>query len=661
MTTLLSLGPARLADMPYRLDALSEMVKMGRSRDGFSTELLDDTDALIRRAGERLRLSAGHTVVAIAGGTGSGKSTLFNALAGAEFSPPGVTRPTTRDVHACVWGMEDAEPLLDWLDVGRRNRYERASALDSGESALHGLVLLDLPDHDSVIESSKAVVDKVTKLADVLIWVLDPQKYADAAVHNSYLVPLAAHAGMFTVVLTQTDLLTPEQAEDCAEDLRRLLDSEGLDGTRLLLASGRTGQGLSDLRGLLANVVSTSRTATERVSGDIDSVLPGFAEYAGPAVQGTPPPALSAAPSSAAPPAESSASAVDVPDSGGPESGGSEMPGSGTPGPEAAGSAGGRPPLPAPLAKPPWELTNDEIAHLREARENPPWEDATPEGERRELDAAALARNVPEGPASALTEALAGVTGLSAVAEGLASDWQARAARFTGWPVSRAFGWRRDPVRTLRDERAGPEGPPAAAGTGGAGPAVVSLAPAQRSVVDNVVTVFTDTVGGQLPAPWAASLRRAARAARDEVPSALADAVRAGAAVPGDRPVPVSWRLIAVWQWLLLALAAVAAIWAVVIGVAHGGQRPALLGDLSLVPWLAVAAVVFLLLGWLTALGCRNAAEAGAEHERSRAERAMRERVTATVRDLVLVPAGRELGEYERFRRELAIAVGSRG
>jgi GTP-binding protein EngB required for normal cell division len=644
MISLLSLGPARLADMPYRLDALSEMVKMGRSRDGFSTQLLDDTDALIRRAGERLRLSAGHTVVAIAGGTGSGKSTLFNALAGAEFSPPGVTRPTTRDVHACVWGMEGAEPLLDWLDVGRRNRYERASALDSGESALHGLVLLDLPDHDSVIESSKAVVDKVTKLADVLIWVLDPQKYADAAVHNSYLVPLAAHAGMFTVVLTQTDLLTPEQAEDCAEDLRRLLDSEGLDGTRLLLASGRTGQGLSELRGLLANVVSTSRTATERVSGDIDSVLPGFAEYAGPAVQGTPPPA---------PSPESPASAADASESGGPQSAGPESAGPESAGPEIPGSG--------TFAKPPWELTNDEIAHLREARENPPWEDATPEGERHGLDNAALARNVPEGPASALTEALAAVTGLSAVAEGLASDWQARAARFTGWPVARAFRWRRDPVRTLRDEREGPEVPPAAAGPGSAGPAVAALAPAQPSVVDNVVTVFTDTVGGQLPAPWAASLRRAARSARDELPSALADAVRAGAAAPGDRPVPVSWRLVAVWQWLLLALAAVAAIWAVVIGVAHGSQRSALLGDLSLVPWLVAAAVIFLLLGWLTALGCRNAAEAGAEHERSRAERTMREQVTATVRDLVLAPAGRELGEYERFRRELAIAVGSRG
>ncbi len=44
---------------------------------------------MLKRAGERLRLSSNHTVVALAGGTGSGKSTLFNALSGATFSPPG--------------------------------------------------------------------------------------------------------------------------------------------------------------------------------------------------------------------------------------------------------------------------------------------------------------------------------------------------------------------------------------------------------------------------------------------------------------------------------------------------------------------------------------------------------------------------------------------
>jgi len=168
----------------------------------------------LRRSGERLRLSAAHTVVAIAGGTGSGKSTLFNALSGASFSPSGVTRPTTKHVHACVWGMQGAAPLLDWLGVQRRHRYAQASVLDAGESDLDGLPLLDLPDHDSVVTASLATVDRLTKLADMLIWVLDPQKYADDSVHSRYLIPLAGHADVITVVLNQTDLLTPEQIND---------------------------------------------------------------------------------------------------------------------------------------------------------------------------------------------------------------------------------------------------------------------------------------------------------------------------------------------------------------------------------------------------------------------------------------------------------------
>ena len=91
-----------------RLDALAELIRIGRARQGrgeepvagFAPTLLDKADAVLKRAGERLRLSSSHTVIALAGGTGSGKSTLFNALSGATFSPPGVTRPMTRHVHA---------------------------------------------------------------------------------------------------------------------------------------------------------------------------------------------------------------------------------------------------------------------------------------------------------------------------------------------------------------------------------------------------------------------------------------------------------------------------------------------------------------------------------------------------------------------------------
>src|SRR6185437_15557870 len=209
--------------LPARLTSLQELTKLGSARsgsEGFSQELLTEAEALLRRSGERMRMSASHTVVALAGGTGSGKSSLFNALAGANFSPAGVTRPTTKHSHACVWGMQGAGPLLDWLGVQRRHRYARASALDSGEANLNGLLLLDLPDHDSVLMASMATVDRVTKLADMLVFVLDPQKYADASVHNRYLIPLAGHAGVFTVVLNQIDVLSAQQARECDEDLR---------------------------------------------------------------------------------------------------------------------------------------------------------------------------------------------------------------------------------------------------------------------------------------------------------------------------------------------------------------------------------------------------------------------------------------------------------
>ena len=77
--------------LPARLKALSSLVQIARDRSGpggFSPELLAEAEALLERADERLNLSPAHTVVTLAGGTGSGKSSLFNALAGATFRRP---------------------------------------------------------------------------------------------------------------------------------------------------------------------------------------------------------------------------------------------------------------------------------------------------------------------------------------------------------------------------------------------------------------------------------------------------------------------------------------------------------------------------------------------------------------------------------------------
>jgi GTP-binding protein EngB required for normal cell division len=265
-----------------RLTALSRLLQIGRARtgpDGFSEGLLDDTQRLLTQADQRLRLSGNHTVVALAGGTGSGKSALFNRLSGADFSPVGVTRPATRDAHACVWNVAGSGPLLDWLGVAPRHRYARSSALERGEEAMTGLILVDLPDHDSVVAGATSQADRLVGLTDLMIWVLDPQKYADAAVHRRYLVPLAGHSEVIAVVLNQADRLTAQQAEDCVADLRRLLDSEDLQDVPVLKTSAKTGEGLDELRKMLTNAVSARRAAQARISADVDDLAKQWAPF----------------------------------------------------------------------------------------------------------------------------------------------------------------------------------------------------------------------------------------------------------------------------------------------------------------------------------------------------------------------------------------------
>jgi GTP-binding protein EngB required for normal cell division len=273
---------AERAGLSARLAALARLIQIGSARrgaDGFSDKLLADAGDVLARAGERLMLSSEHTVVALAGGTGSGKSSLFNRLAGADFSTVGVTRPVTSEAHACVWGVAGSGPLLEWLGVPRRYRYARSSALDSGEHSMNGLVLLDMPDHDSVMGHAAGLVDRLVGLADLMIWVLDPQKYADAAVHRRFLVPLAGHSEVVAVVLNQADLLTAPQIEDCVNDLRRLLDSENLHDVQILVTSAATGAGIEELRKLLINAVSARRASAARISADVDNMAAEFTPF----------------------------------------------------------------------------------------------------------------------------------------------------------------------------------------------------------------------------------------------------------------------------------------------------------------------------------------------------------------------------------------------
>jgi GTP-binding protein EngB required for normal cell division len=657
--------------LPARLASLTELTRIGTERagsDGFSQDLLTEAETLLRRSGERMRMSASHTVVALAGGTGSGKSSLFNALSGANFSPAGVTRPTTKHLHACVWGMEGAGALLDWLGVQRRHRYARASALDDGEASLTGLLLLDLPDHDSVVTGSAAMVDRLVKLADMLVWVLDPLKYADDSVHRRYLVPLVGRAAVTTVVLNQADTLTPEQVADCESDLRRLLDMEGLTETPVLVTSAITGFGLGDLRRALARAVALKRAAGDRITADIDALVDRFARYSGDPVPGwqpaaTPasqPPAPSASDTAAASGAfegTGSAPASSWPSDRPPWEHDDWRPGDHPANPEGAppapnlpwqdpssqapsnldGPANGR--ADAPGDWQPWQTSPAPAAPVSTAR--PPWEDATPDGKNAEVPVQDPATYVPPGPAAALTAAFAKAAGVTAVTQTLASARERTAAGYVGWPPARLAALLRGQGRASARKLLAGEGadPPQA----------------QRSDIDNAITVFADEIGGSLPDPWSRTVRVAARSRANEAQAALGAAVAQG--LPPRDKVTGWWRLIAFTQWLLMALILAGVVWIALILGLHGSHKsPSPVSDLSLAPWLGVMVVALLLLGWLIASWCQNMVVLAADREREVANRAITARIAGVTSDLVLVPTGRELAAYERFRAELAAA-----
>ncbi|GLY07239.1 GTPase [Actinoplanes sp. NBRC 101535] len=239
---------------------------------------------LLERAGNRLSLSLDHTVVALAGSTGSGKSSLFNALARFKLSHVGVRRPTTGTAHACVWGpLEPANLLLDLIGVLPRQRFRRESALDGDdEAALHGLVLLDLPDFDSVEQTHRLEVDRLLGLVDQIVWVVDPQKYGDRILHQAYLSQFSSHAGITIVVLNQADRLSPSDTEVVLGDLERLLEEDGLTGTPVLASSAKQPGMLSDLRAALETTVAARQAALRRLAADLDVVAGELATTIGP-------------------------------------------------------------------------------------------------------------------------------------------------------------------------------------------------------------------------------------------------------------------------------------------------------------------------------------------------------------------------------------------
>ncbi|MCL1840633.1 MAG: 50S ribosome-binding GTPase, partial [Propionibacteriaceae bacterium] len=261
--------PTRSPALIDRVLSLGQAVKYAAGRS--PQPALNRARQVVQQVDRRLAFSGSDTVIALAGATGSGKSSLFNAMCGAEFARTGVTRPTTDRAMAASFGPQAPEGLLDWLRVTARH------LLPDADPALTGLTLLDLPDHDSTRDDHRVEVDRLVGLVDGLVWVLDPQKYADDLVHRRYLRPFAKYADVMVIVLNHADELRPAQVDEAMADLRRLLAEDGLAGARVFATSALTGEGLDGLQAELARMVKDKRLAAARLSLEVSRAAAGLA------------------------------------------------------------------------------------------------------------------------------------------------------------------------------------------------------------------------------------------------------------------------------------------------------------------------------------------------------------------------------------------------
>ena len=551
MSPLLRARSRKAGTLERDLELLEQVLATGGDR-------LDPDDVaaarvVVDRAAQRTNISSGRTVVAVLGATGSGKSSLVNAIAGREIARVAARRPTTRRPLAAVWGADDAGELLDWLDIPDRvqvNRPRERPVGPNGED-LGGLVLVDLPDIDSTEAEHRATAARLAESVDVLLWVLDPQKYADASVHTDFLVPMAEHAEVTLVALNQVDTLTDEELARILADLDRILERDGLHDVQVRPVSARTDEGVEALIGVLAEATEGTRAAHARLRADVRTIAHTLARSAG----------------------------VD--------------------------------------------------------------------------DHAEPATEVPEKAVRRLVGAAAVAAGSQAVAGAVRRSYRRTAGEHVGWPpVRRLARLRPDPVRRLH------------LGEKNLDPALVrssvpKATPVQEAAVRSSAHALVTGAAAPLPDRWRAEVHEETQA---RVPTMIEDLDRTVVAtdLENDRR-PAWWRVVGFLQWLALAAAIAGLGWLAVLAVLGWLQLPQpqtpFWGPFPAPTVLLAGGILLGLLLW--ALGSA-AARVGADRRGRRVERRIRDAVDAAVREQLVAPLERELGEHARVHDALVSLVRDR-
>jgi 50S ribosome-binding GTPase len=218
-------------------------------------------------------------VLAFVGGTGVGKSSLLNALAGETVSPASVRRPTTSRPVAWVPAdeREALAPLLEWLGV--------EDVREHGANDLGPVAILDLPDMDSVASEHRARVEAILPRVDAVAWVTDLEKYHDAALHDDFLRRWVPRLARQVVIVNKADRLARDDGRSIRRDLEADLgvargpgDTSPVD---VVLTSVVPMPDIDALRRWLSDGVAAKAIVRAQVAATVVDLVNGLARDAG--------------------------------------------------------------------------------------------------------------------------------------------------------------------------------------------------------------------------------------------------------------------------------------------------------------------------------------------------------------------------------------------